>query len=273
MTQTRQTSVPRPMTRNMYAATSPARTMHSIPTPIRLTCLAAAFLLALLQAPSVAAQVLHDNGPLVTGAGNGSGGANTSAVQSGVNQTVTGIGASIAGETRVADNFTVPPSGWLVSGLRLFAFQPGAQPSSIGVNGATVRIWRGLPDQVGSVVVFDSANRPDLIPSVAFSNLFRVTGARTGDDRRPVARLELQGLALVLHGGSYWLDWELSGNRAAGPFVPPVTRAGQAGSGNAMQRRADAWWPVAGTGTGEELPFVILGGALPAQIFADGFES
>lgn len=214
------------------------------------------------------AQVLRDNGPLLTTPGNGPGGTDTSAVQTGANQTTTGYTAAAPSGTRVADDFVVPASGWLVTGIRLFAFQTDASPTDLGVSGVSLQIRDAAPGQPGSDVVFSYAGAA----TVSFSNLYRVVGARVADDRRPIARISLDGLSIALPPGTYWLDWQVQGTRATGPYVPPVTFAGQAGSGNAMQFRGGSWAPIS-AGAGEELPFILLGGALPDDIFSDGFES
>ena len=241
-------------------------------SPLRHACLASALLLALLQVDAASAQVLHDNGPLLTTAGNGTGGADTSAVQVDSGQTVTGYAASVAGTTRVADDFVVPVSGWLVSGIRLYGFQSGAEATDLGITGTRIRLWNAPPESPGSTLVFDSAAHLGDAPTVTSAELYRVVGMRASDIRRPIARIDLATLAIVLHGGTYWIDWEFSGARAAGPYVPPVTRAGQGGIGNAKQYRGDTWSPIVGNGAGEELPFVLLGGSLPNAIFSDGFE-
>lgn len=250
-----------------YDAGSRHADHSAMPLPLRLRPVTIALGLLLASAP-VAAQVLHDNGPLVTGTGNGAGGADTSAVLTTLEQTVTGYAASASGTTRVADDFTVPAGGWLLSGLVLFGFQTGADAAVPALQSAHVRLWDGPPDQAGSVMLLDSGATAATATS---ANAFRVVGIRAGDTRRPIERLEL-AMPRVLHAGTYWLDWQLAGSEAAGPYVPPVTRAGQAGTGNARQFRGGAWHAIAGTGSGESLPFQLLGGVLPSDVFADSFE-
>lgn len=239
-----------------------------MPVTFRVRPLAFSLCLLLATTP-LAAQVLHDNGPLVTGTGNGAGGANTSAVQTALGQTVTGYAASTTGATRVADDFVVPAGGWLLSGVTLFGFQTGADAPSPSIDVARVRLWSGVPDAPGSVVLFDSGGATP--PTVASAGIFRVVGQRVNTTRRPIERIDVAA-ARVLHAGSYWLDWELGGDEASGPYVPPVTRAGQTGIGNARQWRGGAWQAIPGTGSGESLPFVLRGGPLPDDVFADGFE-
>lgn len=253
------------------------RMQFPLPRPIRtmprlsLQPMLALLLLAAFHT-GAGAQVLHDNGPLRTGEDDGRDGADTSAVQVGSEAIVTGYAANAAAGMRVADDVEVPAGGWLVSGVRVFAYQLGATPAQPGVDGASVRIWTGPPDAPGSTLLFDSSQQPATV-TVTNADLYRVVGARVGDARRPIATVDVGGLAVVLRAGIHWIDWSFTGSREAGPSVPPVTRAGQPGSGNAAQRRGGAWHQLQGPLSGDELPFVLLGGPLPDELFADGFES
>lgn len=231
-------------------------------------------LFALLAGAAQGQQLLHDNGPIRTGIGDGAGGADTSAVQVAAGQTITGYGAGWSGGHRLADDFVVPSPGWRLQHLRMPAFQRGADPSGTPLSAMTVRIWDGPPDSPGSNVVFGDVGTNRLVQS-GFAGIYRVTGARLVDDSAPLFDAVAGNLAAVLPPGTYWLDWQLQGTRASGPLVPPVTRAGQAGSGNALQFLGDGWYPIAGVGgAGQELPFVLTGTVLEfeGQLFSDGFE-
>jgi hypothetical protein len=62
--------------------------------------------------------------------------------------------------------------------------------------------------------------------------------------------------------GTYWIDWQMDGTLASGPFVPPVTILGQTTTGNARQwLNGGDWNPVhdTGTGTPQGLPFILRG--------------
>ena len=222
-----------------------------------------------------AQQVLWDNGPVATGVGDGVGGADTSAVQVVAGQSITGYGAALAGGHRLADDFVVPSHGWRVRGLRVPAFQRGAEAGVTPLATMNLRVWDGVPGTPGSSILIGNTVTNRLMQS-GFAGIYRVMGARVGDDSAPLFDAVAGNFSVVLAPGTYWVDWQLQGSLASGPLVPPVTRAGQAGSGNALQFRGDDWYPIAGVAdAGQELPFILTGALLEfeGQLFSDGFEA
>jgi hypothetical protein len=231
-------------------------------------------LVAMLAGTTQAQQLLFENGPVRTGVGDGVGGVDTSAVQVASGQTITGYGAGSSGDHRLADDFLVPSPGWRLRGVRVLAFQRGAEATSTTISGLNLRIWDGPPGAPASNVVFGDAET-DRLSSSSFAGIYRVMGARIGDDSAPVFDAFAGNVSLVLEPGSYWLDWQLAGTRASGPLVPPVTRAGEVGEGNAQQSRAGVWYAISGLGgAGQELPFALSGAVLEfeGQLFSDSFE-
>ncbi len=71
------------------------------------------------------------------------------------------------------------------------------------------------------------------------------------------------GLSLTLPPGTYGTGWQLGGALASGPFVPPISIAGQTlpPGTNAVQDSGGAWQPVedAGSLTPDDFKFVIRG--------------
>lgn len=236
--------------------------------------LLAPVLLFAIGAGAAQGQQLLDNGPVRTGVGDGVDGTDTSAVQVGSGQTILGYGAGSSGGLRLADDFVVPSPGWRVRGVRVPAFQRGAEIGATPLLAMNLRIWSGDPGAPGSTVVFGDESTDRLAQS-AFSGVHRVMGARVGDASAPLFDA-IGNFSVVLAPGTYWVDWQLQGSLASGPLVPPVTRAGQAGSGNARQFLGDGWYPIAGVaGAGQELPFTVTGTVLEfeGQLFSDGFEA
>jgi hypothetical protein len=65
----------------------------------------------------------------------------------------------------------------------------------------------------------------------------------------------------TLGGGSYWLDWQLDGTIASGPWQPPITITGQATTGDGRQFFDGVWqpWLDGGTSTQQGAPFTVEG--------------
>ncbi len=80
--------------------------------------------------------VLYDNGPLVTNPG---GGADLSALQSGIGLGTYGFGTQISAGYSVADDFTINGASWNIEELQFFTYQTGSSTTST-INDARVRI-------------------------------------------------------------------------------------------------------------------------------------
>ncbi len=64
----------------------------------------------------------------------------------------------------------------------------------------------------------------------------------------------------VLPAGTYWLDWQVGGSLASGPWAPAITILGQTTTGNAMQQTVSTgvWANFIDVGP-QGLPFIIEG--------------
>lgn len=208
--------------------------------------------------------MLHDNGPLVTNAGAGAGGADASALQ--LTNIDYGANISVAAGFRAADDFTVPSSGWNINTVTVFVYQTGSTTTST-INAANLQIWDGPPGQPSSNVVFgDTAT--NRLASSAFSNIYRVTSTTLTNSQRPIMAVVMT-VGTTLPAGTYWLDWQVGGSLASGPWGPAVTIAGAAGKpgANAMQFANSAWGPLtdSGSAVAQDYPFIVDGtSAVPA---------
>lgn len=197
-----------------------------------------------------AAQVLFNNGPLITGIGNGAGGANTSAIE--LPGTLFGFGCQGNLGNRMADDFTIPAGEtWVINQVTTFQYQTGSTTTST-FTGGTLRIWTGTPGTGSVIFGDDTTNR---LTSSAFSNIFRVSTTLT-DTARPIMANTLDVGALTLGGGTYWVDVAFTGSLASGPWCPPVTP----GTGNALQSLAGGAFAPALDGAAQKaLPFLVEG--------------
>ena len=206
------------------------------------------------------ASLLYEGGPFVTGIGDGPGGADSSLLQNAsLGMTTLGAAAMESGggpHFRMADQFTaVAP--WQVDQAVFYAYQTGS-PITSTLTGVNFRIWDGVPGAPGSNVVFGdtTTNRFD---STGWTNVYRYSET-TVNTTRPI--MYVAGNAGVdLPPGDYWLDWQLAGSLASGPWQPPVTIIGETTTGNALQLTTDGWtnFVDGGTVTPQGLPFQIWG--------------
>lgn len=217
------------------------------------------------------AQVLYDNGSIVTSIGTGVDGQDESVLQ------FQGLGMfsiSYSNEAhlgnRISDDFTVVGSDWEIGTITFYAFQTGATASTI--TDFNLQIWDGRPDLVGSQIVFGDqvTNR---MTNTYDTNILRVRDDTTGtNDERQVAAIVVE-VNLTLAAGTYWLDWSCEGSTSSGPYMPPLTIPGVKITGNALQTNNDGInWVDAndfGTVTQQGFPFVIEGLDI---LFVNGFE-
>ena len=222
--------------------------------------LTVAGLAACLGTPAMA-QVLYDNGPLVTNPGAGVGGANASALQTALGLTVFGFGAQQLNANRIADDFTVPAgSTWNITTITLYSYQTGATTPTI--NGVNLQIWNGPPSDPLSTVVYGdtTTNRLSTTSPVVMSNIYRTLDTNLlAADRR--AQTVTADVNTSLPAGTYWLDWQFNGTLASGPWQPPVSIVGQTGKpgANGKQSLAGVWGDLLDGTFIQDAPFIING--------------
>jgi hypothetical protein len=187
----------------------------------------------------VDANVLWDNGPLVTNPGAGFGGADVSLLQSiSLAMNTLGFGHQYSLGYKAADDFIVnSPSGWDITGITFYAYQTGSTTNST-ITGVYFAIYDGDPMQPGSTIVFGDfvTNR---MTATGFSNIYRVTESDLLVNNRPIMT-NYCDVNLHLVPGTYWIVWSTDGSLASGPWAPPVTVLGQTATGNGLQHTT-AW--------------------------------
>jgi hypothetical protein len=204
--------------------------------------------------------ILYDNGPLVTNPGGGAGGADASALQTGLGMSTYGFGHQFTAGNSMADDFTIPAGeSWDITSITFFAYQTGSTTAST-MTGAYVRIYNGPPNAGGSVIWGDlTTNR---LSTTAFTNIYRVLDTNLTDSARPIMANVAAVAPPTLPAGTYWVEWQADGSLASGPWAPPISVVGQTTTGNALQWTG-SWAPAndGGTLTQQGLPFIIEGTA------------
>jgi hypothetical protein len=181
--------------------------------------------------------VLYDNGPFITSFGDGPGGSDVSLLQN-VSLGMTTLGAGVqfvapGPHNRIADEFEVTtPGGWMIDNVVFYGYQTGSSTTS-SFTGVNYRIWDGPPNDPGSNVIYGDTTT-NRFESTSWTGVYRYAETAIGNTTRPVMEIVAEA-DLHLMPGTYWVDWQLAGSIASGPWQPPITILGQAVTGDSMQ--------------------------------------
>lgn len=203
------------------------------------------FASVLLLACALPAQVIYENGPLVTHPGGGTGGADLSALQVGAPFTMDllGSGAQFAAGNSLADDFAV--NGVMsITDIEVYGYLTG-NPAPV-VTLVTVAVYGGgPPSTTGTVVTGSPAWGTNLVGLSGYTvattatNTYRASSATPLDANRRVQAIKVTLPApLVLTTGVYWLRFGYTGVN----FTPPISVLGEPVTGNALQNTTAGGW-------------------------------
>jgi hypothetical protein len=219
-------------------------------------------------------QPLHHNGYFITHPGAGHEGADISRASAnfdfgGSNATLIAPGPHF----RLADDFTVTGGGgWNVQGIVLYAYMTSTAytiPPLSPITGANVNIWDGSPGSPSSNIVASSNS----MVSTGWTGVYRIFSTAPLTNReRPVMFVHVDFAGQHLPQGTYWVDYQFSGNIGGittvwGPYIVEADAAGNSVTppGDGLQR-SDVGWHSLGTAPSTlpyapGLPFAIVGTA------------
>ena len=202
--------------------------------------------------------VLFDNGPLVTHPGGGGGGADASALQTALTMGTYGTSCSLGTGFRVADDVIVTdPAGWAIDTITFFTYQSFSGTTST-ITSLNLRIWNGPPNDPASTVVWGDTTT-NILTGTTWTNIYRVLDTSLLNTDRPIMTA-VGTVNTTLPAGTYWLDWQVGGSLASGPWAPAVTVLGQTTTGNAMQQTVSTGVWAAFVDVGPQgLPFIVDG--------------
>ena len=206
------------------------------------------------------AQVIHDNGPLATGATLSSG----PAAPAGYQWSEMPNGNSTLGfvALRYADDVTLGATTQAAT-LDVFGYVSDMGTTTSPFTSATLQIWNGPPGLPGSFVIFGNTTTNRLASST-LAGVMRTRYQMTETNR--IAWRNRITVGTTLSPGTYWLDWGLNTGT-----VPPVTIPGAQGKPAANARHftvAIGFWRDAEDGAthiNQDYPFILNGsGGTPA---------
>ncbi|MCX7612383.1 MAG: T9SS type A sorting domain-containing protein [Ignavibacterium sp.] len=204
--------------------------------------------------PKYGENVLFNNGPLVTLPGGGCAGGDASILDQTLGLTVFGFSANKATFFYIADDFT-STANWRIDSIKFFSYQTGA--TTVSLTGVFVRIWNGAPNGGGTVVWGDTTT--NRMSAARFTNIYRALNTTPTDCQRRIQEV-IAPVNVTLPPGTYWVEWGFTGSLASGPWQPPITIAGQAVTGNALQRNGTTWQALVDGTNGQGAPFILYGG-------------
>ncbi|MCC5786769.1 MAG: hypothetical protein JJU33_08730 [Phycisphaerales bacterium] len=210
------------------------------------------------------ANVLWNNGPLVTDPGGMPDGSDASRIQSATGNTTLGGNANVGSFGR-ADNFTVGGPGWILDSVTAFGYETGSTTTST-MDGIFVQIWDANPTSGGNIIFGDkSTNR---FESTDWTGAYRnSTNGPTGTTR-PIMEVVGDLGGLVLAPGEYWIEVGLRTASGTTAWMPPVTIVDQGATGDALQFTVSSgvWtdWVDGGSQNALGMPFILTGQVVPA---------
>jgi hypothetical protein len=205
--------------------------------------------------------LLWDNGPMITHPTGGFGGAPASALQSvtGPMLTTYGVGIQQTAGNSIADDFVVTEN-WALNTIKVYTYQTGSTTTST-ITGIYVQIWNGAPN-AGGVVVWGNLTT-NRLASTTWSGIYRSIESSLLDNNRPIMEVVANVSGCNLTPGTYWVQYQLTGTLASGPWGPPISIWNQGTTGNALQLTSTGWAAfVSGTAPNiyaQGMPFVIEG--------------
>lgn len=173
--------------------------------------------------------VLFDNGSIVNYPFSGPDGSDGSVLEAPLN--AYGYNNSVYGNFRVAEDFTVPKdTTWCINSITFYAYQTGSYPFFSPFTSVNYRIWKGIPDGKGSVLVYGDLFSNKMVSS-GWAESYRYY-ENAFSTLRPVYAINASA-EVHLSPGTYWIDWQCGSSAVS--WVPPVTIKGVSVTGNAMQ--------------------------------------
>jgi hypothetical protein len=221
---------------------------------------------------------LYDNGPMLTSPNICMVPPEGTVSQLQLSNTTFGFGMQPSSGSRVADDFAVPAgAGWDITGFRFYGYQTFGVPGLSTFTSVNLRVWSGRPGEATSMLLLGDTltNR---LTGAAFAAIYRVSpmGSDCGVDR-PVFALTCTVPMITLTGGTYWVDWQATGDSGlTGPWAVPVTIVGQLGPPLAdamgINVQTGSWVALQDLGShaAQDLAFQVLGSVHECYVNCDG---
>ncbi len=217
---------------------------------------------AALVLPASAA-MLYDNGPFVTGIGDGAGGADTSTVEDGYSARgyIANNVAEGNGPYYIRDDFEVThPDGWQLDNAELFAFQTNSSLVST-ITDAYVTLF----DTVGNVVWGDWNTSLPILAN-EWTGAYRVTTDPLATNR-PIMRVAVDlSAAPLLPQGHYWLGFSMCGSLLSGPWAVPKTPHDTTDNAETWSGASGTWTQIGAPDLVQDFPLKLHGTPEPASL-------
>jgi hypothetical protein len=199
------------------------------------------FATALLLAGSLSAQVIYDNGPIVTNPTGGFGGAPVSVLQTAAPLNFNIFGYSATGAFSLADDFAII-GGASITDIEVFGYLTNNPAPAI--TGVFLEVYNGDPNAGGVPVAGSPGFANNLVGAAGVTvtttptGVYRALVTTPTNSARLVQSCKVTLAApIVLGQGIYWLRYNYTGMS----FCPPITVLNQYATGNAQQWQGASW--------------------------------
>jgi hypothetical protein len=249
------------------------------------------------------ADVLYDNGPIITNPTGGTGSIAGQPISNADSYTIpgnplvfstTGVNATYVRDTKVAEDFVVPEPGWDLDAVTLYGMQTSQTTPTVTT--IYINLWTEVPYSDNSPPPLpDPLPQPVLVKSLelpAGEGVFVAhrQGPSTTSTVRPIFAytVSLDGLPNEgrLEPGTYWLEWTYVGaptpsNQVSIPLVSPRTAVenhnarvynsidGSANGPRSWFEGREGYSEGVSEGRAYALPFVLHGTVLSASLLGD----
>lgn len=198
--------------------------------------------------------------------------------------TSAGFGANV-GANRLADDFTVPPGGWVINTVDLYGYRTGAPATPSPFTAYTLQIWGPCtagtrPGDTGCTTIVFGDTTTNRLASSTDATLFRVFNtvvapATAPGTTRKIWRNRLT-VGAALGPGLFWLDWDSTagGTHFDPALTPPGARATAGANARQFTVVGATWADVVDAGQGPaapinailDMPFELNGVVAPVEL-------
>lgn len=198
---------------------------------------------------------LFSNGPIITHPGGGYNGFDLSRL----NPPLSTLGSNASANFKIVEDFVLPgSSNYTIDSIAFWGYQTGSGTAPT-FTGIFATIWDGDPNKGGTLIFGDELE--NIIDNLYFSGIYRASANTPADSTRPLMKLVgTYFTPVVLRGGQrYFIEWNMAGSIASGPWQSAIAINGIEITGNAQQKTSTGYQAMDGGGTGfaQGAPFEI----------------
>ena len=209
-------------------------------------------------------ELKYSNGGLITGTTSTSGavaqaGYSWSELSSGA----TNLGFNATGDSKLADDFTVPDGEkWTINKFIFYAYQTGYTFTTNPINEIKYSLYDTNPSIAGATPIYGDFTINKYV-SGEEAKIYRIP-ENSSETTRKVFKITTSATDLVLMPGTYWIAWKSRNSDNSIHYFPnnETSNATLNAKFNAIQQLGNAWYVLNDGGTEQtkvDFPFEVVG--------------